>query len=89
MIIIILINKKGLERCAGEVIADILEMIENDDPDDVLIQLVTVGFISIIIVIIITFFMRDFYYSLLLFVIIVIHLIYYYFSFCVNIIILY
>lgn len=31
---------KGLERCAGEVIADMLEIVETCDPDDAQMQIV-------------------------------------------------
>lgn len=33
----------GLERCAGEVIADMLDIVENYDPDEAQMQLVMRG----------------------------------------------
>jgi hypothetical protein len=36
-------NLTALERCAGEVVTDILEIVESYDPDDAQMQLVMRG----------------------------------------------
>lgn len=33
----------GLERCAGEVVAEMLDVVENSDPDEAQMQLVMIG----------------------------------------------